>query len=346
MKRILPFLFAIPLCAFACSHKSSSSDGNGGNGPGGNGSSGGGDNGSSGSSGNVDLTKNPIEGIAPAQVVVDIGDYTDGPIWHAGQQVIFFTTPLGAGALYRMREDGSTLQVRAGDSTIGAVPIGNTVSKNGDLVTFEAKRIVRGSASPDAGAPTEVASSYPGEGGPAPFDTLKSGVMRPDGTMYVTDPGYFGTPVANRIYRITPQGQVAIVEAFEDVPRPNGIALSPDQKALYVGFSAPGQGTLPFVRKYYVNDDGTLGEQKKLADMDPPDSQPDGIEVDQAGNLYVACKQGIVVMKSDGSKIGVIPLPDIPTGMAFAGKDMMTIYVTTSATKIYSLRVNVPGIAQ
>ena len=360
MKRILHLLLVFPLAAaggYACTHHSSSNPTGG---PGDNGGGAPGDNGGAqppnGSQGNPgdgptanpdDLKKNPIDGIAPAQVLIDTGEYTDGPIWHVQQQVLFFTTPLGAGGLYRVREDGSAMQVRAGDQATGAIPIGNTVMKGGKLVTFEAKRIMLGGETADGGAPTPVATGYPGEGGTAQFDTLKDGVVRSDGTMYVTDPGYYvpGGAVANRIYRITPQGQVSVVEAFEDVPRPNGVALSPDQKTLYVGFTQPQMGTNPYVRKYIVNADGTLGEHANFINLDA-DAQPDGIEVDQAGNIYVATKTGIQVFKSDASKIGTINVPDVPTDMAFAGSDLKTMYITTQGTKIYSVKLNVPGIVQ
>jgi gluconolactonase len=355
MKRFLPFVFVLPLLAatYACGHKSSSA--NDGNNPGDQpgGDNGGGPNGSTGNPGDGptatedEKKKNPIEGIGAPVVLLDTGEYTDGPVWSLGQEVLFFSTPLGAGGLYRVREDGSAMQVRAGDPATGAVPVGNTIMKGGKLVTFEAKRVMSGGESADAGAPAPVATGYPGEGGVAAFDTLNDGVARSDGTLYVTDPGYFvpGGPIANRIYRITPQGQVSVVEAFEDVPRPNGIALSPDQKTLYVGFSQPIQGTKPFIRKYIVNADGTLGEHGKFIDLEN-DSEPDGIEIDQAGNMFVATKTGIQVFKADASKIGVIAMPDVPTGMAFAGKDLKTLYITTQGTKIYSVKVNVPGIVQ
>jgi gluconolactonase len=356
MKRIFHFLLILPLVAaggYACTHKTASTDqANNGGGPGDNG----GTPGAPGSTGNpgdgpqsdpADLKKNPIDGIAPATVLLDTGEYTDGPVWDVGQNVLFFTTPLGNGGLYRVRDDGSALEVRQGDPTTGAIPIGTAMLKGGRLVTFDAKRIMMGGESADAGAATQVANGYPGEGGTAPFDTLKNGVARADGTLYVTDPGFFvpGGAMANRIYRVTPQGQVSVVEAFEDVPRPNGVALSPDQKTLYVGFSSPQMGTAPYVRKYIVNDDGTLGEHANFITLDN-DAAPDGIEVDQAGNIYVATKAGIQVFKSDASKIGVVAMPDVPTGMAFAGADLKTMYVTSQGTKIYMLKLNVPGIVQ
>lgn len=357
MKRILSILLVVPIAAwgYACSSNSggsdnSSSGGPGGDNPGGNGPGGDNPGGPGDGTSPVDLGKNPIDGIAPAAVVLETGAYTDGPIWDAKQNIVFFTTPLGEGGLYRMREDGSAMKVRDGSKALG-VPIGNTIGKDGVLWTFESTRVMRGGHSADAGAPAVFASTYieAGDGGvptPRPFDTLNDGVIGPGGSMYVTDPGYFNEPIANHIFRITPDGKVSIVEAFEDVPRPNGIALSPDQKILYVGFTQPLQGIMPFIRKYYVNPDGTLGEHAKFSDIQPADSQPDGIEVDQGGNVYVATKQGILVIKSDGSKIGTINVPEQPTGMAFGGKDLTTLFITTQGTRIYSVKVNVPGIVQ
>lgn len=293
-----------------------------------------------------ELKKNPIEGIAPAKMVLDTGAFTDGPVWSAREGVLFFTTPLGEGGLYRMKPDGAAMKVRDGNRELGELPIGNTLDKAGNLITVEAKRIMRASPAADGGAPTPVATGYDDtEAGLAAFDTLNDAVVAANGTIYATDPGYFATPVANRIFRITAAGKVSVVEAFDDVPRPNGIALSPDGKALFVGFSQPIQGTKPFIRKYNVNADGTLGEHAKFADLDL-DQGPDGIEVDQGGNVFVATKAGITVYKNDATKIGVVAVPEIPTGMAFGGKDLKTLYVTTQGTKIFELTVNVPGIVQ
>jgi gluconolactonase len=358
MKRIITLGLILPLIVAigACKHSSSSGDDQNGGGPGGGQPGPGAPGGGQGNPGDgnqasaEDLKKNPIDGIQPPTVILEAGEFTLGPVWHVQQEVLFFSTPLGAGALYRMRDDGSAMQVRAGDATTGAIPIGNTVMKGGKLITFEAKRVMAGGEDPKGAAAAPIANSYPGAAGaPAPFDTLKDGVARADGTIFMTDPGFFVPDpgaAANRIYRITPDGQVSVVDAFEDVPRPNGIALSPDQKSLYVGFSLPQAGVKPYVRKYFVNDDGTLGEHKKFVDIDPVDSQPDGIEVDQAGNVYVASKTGIQVFKQDGTSIGTIAVPEIPTGMAFAGKDLKTMYITTQGVHIYQVDVNVPGIVQ
>lgn len=292
-----------------------------------------------------ELAKNPIDGIGAVRVALDTGDYTDGPVWSMKQGVLFFATPLGVGGLYRLHADGGASKVHDGDGVSGA-PIGNAVDKAGNIIMVETQRIRRGVAAADAGAPTLVAAGYEdGDGGVGAFDTLKAAVVGASGTIYATDPGYFATPIANRIYRVTPQGNVIVVEKFEDLPRPNGLALTPDGKGLYVGFSEPTLGTKPFVSKYVVNADGSLGARSKFVELDNG-AQPDGIEVDQGGNVYIATKAGLAVFKSDATKIGTVAVPSQPTGIAFGGKDLTTLYITTQGTKIYRVTVNVAGIAQ
>ncbi|HVJ94442.1 MAG TPA: SMP-30/gluconolactonase/LRE family protein, partial [Labilithrix sp.] len=272
-------------------------------------------------------------------------------VWHPGVGALFFTTPFGEGALYRMLPDGRVLKIRDGSNANGTQPIGNTLDSAGDLITVEAKRVTR---TPAAGGDPVVivASAVAGGEAPAPgannvqFDTLNDVVARKDGTLYVTDPGYFATPTDNRIYQIAPGGAVQVVEAFQELPRPNGVALSPDQKFLYVGFSAPAQGTLPFIRKYGINDDGSLGEWTKFVDIGPENSTPDGMTVDKVGNVYVATIAGIEVYSPDGKAWGTIPIPEKPTGLAFGGEDMKTLYVTTDGTKIWQLKMKLPGVAE
>lgn len=292
----------------------------------------------------VDLQKNPIQGIAPAKVLIETGQYTDGPVWVAADNALYYTVPLNQGdipGLYRVKPDGAAMKVRPGDMKAGTLPIGNAVTRAGELLTLEAKRVTRGL---DAIA---VAQGFPGEKGTIPFDTLNDGVVHANGTAFVTDPGYFADPppLENRLYRIGADGAVTVAETFPDVPRPNGIALSPDQKTLYLGFEKPRAGTKPYVERYNVNPDATLAEHAKFVEF-ADDSSPDGIEVDKAGNVYVATKAGVEVFRPDGKKIGTVKIPSQPTGMAFGGPTLETLYVTTQGATIYQLTVNVPGINQ
>jgi gluconolactonase len=354
MKRILPLvLLPLSLYAFACKSSSNGDNGTDGDGTNEPGDGTNPDGTGPGGRGPVDPNEkniNPTADLQPASAVLEAGQFTDGPVWHAELGVLFFATPLGEGALYRMLPDGRVLKVRDGNRLAGTTPIGNTVSPAGEVITVEAKRVVRMPL--EGGEPTPIATGWSGGVPPPPaqgdgtFDTLNDVVARKDGTLYVTDPGYFGTPIANRIYRIDTAGIVQVVEAFEDVPRPNGIALSPDEKTLYVGFTSPVQGTMPFIRKYIVNDDGTLGEWTKFTDVVPADSTPDGLAVDRVGNVYVATKSGVEVFKPDGQVWGKIAVPEKPTGMTFGGPDMKTLYVTTEGIKIWQVQMKVTGVSQ
>ena len=203
-----------------------------------------------------------------------MGAHTHGPAWHRARGALFFTTPLGEGALHRMDAPGSAVRVWQGSSAQGSAPIGNAVLVGGDLVTVEGKRIVRSAVSIEAGlaAPMVVATTYPGHVEPMPFDALDDVAARRDGTLYVTDPGDFAMPSANRVYRVSPAGEVSVVAQFEDLPRPRGIALSPDERTLYVGFAEPAVGTTPAARPSTPT--GRWGRPSSSCRSPPPTRAP------------------------------------------------------------------------
>lgn len=309
---------------------------------------------------------NPIEGIGDVTATMEPGQWSDGPTWSANAKALYFTTPLAGdgGGLFRMLPDGRTIKIHGGAQADGTTPIGTTVDPGtGEIISAEFKRVTRTTfeAVVDAAA-SVVTTSYdpasspqqtdpyappPPPAGDGSFDTLNDVVARKDGTLYVTDPGYQveGGPAVNRIFRVDTAGHTTIVDAFEDIPHPNGIALSPDEKILYVGFTSPTEGTPPYIRKYALNDDGTIGGYTKFIDLGA-DSAPDGLGMDAAGNVYVATVAGVEVYKPSGEKWGVIAVPELPTGMTFGGDDFKTLYITTQGTHIFQIATQVPGLPQ
>jgi gluconolactonase len=373
MKRILPVLALTLFAAVAaCSNSSSKKTANqNGQPPGGSsgqpGDTAGGDAGVGNGVGDPTLANvNPIENIGDVTATMEPGQWSDGPTWSVNGKALYFTTPLAAdgGGLYRMLPDGRTIKIRGGAQADGTTPIGTTANPgNGDIVSAEFKRITSTTFEAVLNAPdTVITTGYdpatspqqtdpyappPPPAGDGNFDTLNDVVMRKDGTMYVTDPGYAveGGPAVNRIFRVDPSGHTSVVDAFEDIPHPNGITLSPDEKVLYVGFTSPTQGTVPFIRKYAVNDDGTIGGYTKFTDLGA-DSAPDGLVADAAGNVYVATTAGVEVYKPSGEKWGVIGVPELPTGMTFGGDDLTTLYITTQGTHIFQITTKVKGLPQ
>lgn len=105
-------------------------------------------------------------------------------------------------------------------------------------------------------------------------------------------------------------------------PGPNGVQLSPDEHTLYVSYTLTGE-----IYAFAVAVDGALSNKKLFATT----SLPDSMCVDAAGNLYVASGEGgggIVVFDPAGTKLGIIPVPEIPTNAAFGGADQKTFFIT------------------
>jgi gluconolactonase len=103
---------------------------------------------------------------------------------------------------------------------------------------------------------------------------------------------------------------------------------------------------MPFIRKYTVNDDGTLGEWVKFVEIGPADSSPTGLAVDKAGNVYAATKAGVQVFKPSGQSWGTVPVSEKASGLAFGGDDMKTLYITTEGVKIWQVKTKLAGLAQ
>lgn len=170
------------------------------------------------------------------------------------------------------------------------------------------------------------------------------------GNLYFTDPP-FGLPDTFRdparelifcgVYRLSPGGKLSLLTG--DIGAPNGIALSPDEKTLYVtDVSARRQAWLA----YPLMADGTLGTKRVLHDARPWMQQrtgdPDGLEVDQEGNLYGAGPGGVYIFAPTGDLLGVIETGTSTSNLAW-GDDGRTLYIT-AATRLFRLRTSTKGV--
>jgi gluconolactonase len=332
---------ACVLAIGACGSKSSGKTDNTANGGGGGGA--GGDGGAGPS---------PIEGTAaPMLVIGDVGGstgYLDGPRWNGDQLVV--SDPLinnGTGVTYMVK-----LSDIANVSSVYRQPsnatAGTALDKNKNLISAETKvpmmnhgRVTR--VSPD-GTSTTIADSYMQNGMMKPMDAPNDVTVRQsDGTIYVTDPGYQNAATTNHVFVIDTSGKVTVADECDNVCHPNGIALSPKEDFLYVGYTYyDGSNTTPLIKRFPINANGTLGTGTPWAAA-PKDV--DGFAIDDNGNLYAASADGVVVYSSNGDKIGTIPLSTEPDAVAFGGPDRKMLFITSQAA-IYSVTVNVPGRTQ
>ena len=152
--------------------------------------------------------------------------------------------------------------------------------------------------------------------------------------IYFTDPPYGLADKSKReiewhgVYRLTPAGNVTLLT--KEFSRPNGIGLSPDEKTLYVAQSDKAR---PIFQSFPILEDGTLGEGKLLFDANPLTADPglpDGMAVDQKGNLWATGPGGVLIISPEGKLLGRIMMSK-PTANCAFGDDGSTLYITSSS---------------
>jgi gluconolactonase len=181
-----------------------------------------------------------------------------------------------------------------------------------------------------------------------------------NGFIFFTDPCYHDRRRMEMqdesVYRIDPDGRVVRLITQPAIQRPNGIALSPDERTLYLVDSCPVDGGNRKIWAFDLSAGGTLANQRVLFDF-APGRGGDGMAVDQRGNLYVAAgiarprgphesadvPTGIWILSPDGQVRGRIPIPeDVITNVTFGGPDLKTLYIAAGKT-LFHVRVTVPG---
>lgn len=195
-----------------------------------------------------------------------------------------------------------------------------------------------------------------------PYNSCNDITIDLKGRIYFSDPRYLGDEPLDQpimaVYRLDPDGSVHRV--ITNIGKPNGVAVSPDQKFFYLvsndngatGFNlldpteATQKGQMALTR-FDLRPDGTMdpASRKVLVDYSPEDG-PDGLVVDVEGNLYVAVRDatrpGIVVYSPEGKELDYIPT-EIPTNVGFGrGDEKSTLYITAGKS-LYRIRLNKEG---
>ena len=250
----------------------------------------------------------------------------EGPVWSREGYLLF--SDYSRDRIYKY-VPGQTPEVwREGSNGAN----GNTMDAQGRLYSceYKARRVTR---TDKAGKIEVLAERFEGKRFNAPNDI----VVRRDGHVYFTDPLF--TPLDQReidfygVYHITPAGQIEAIARM--TTRPNGIALSPDGRTLYVANTDERN-----VRAYDVDAGGKASNERVLATLD---AGPDGMRVDAKGNLYVAAG-GVQIYSPTGARLGKIAVPVNPRNIAFGDADMKTLYIVGNS--IFKVRVETAGSIQ
>ncbi|HMG35000.1 MAG TPA: SMP-30/gluconolactonase/LRE family protein [Blastocatellia bacterium] len=300
-----------------------------------------------------DLGINAIVGANPKIFKLAEGfKFTEGPIWVRDH--LLFSDPNG-NIIYKYIPNGDNagkLEVFRTPSGYSGADIaeygqpgsnGLTLDPQGRLIINQHgnHRVVRLEKD---GSETVLADKFEGKRLNSPNDL----VYRSDGTLYFTDPP-FGLPkffddprkelAFSGVYSLY-RGKLKVIS--RDFTGPNGIALSPDEKYLYVG---DWDDKKKVVMRYDALADGTLANGKLFFDMTgaPGEDAIDGIKVDQAGNLYVSGPGGLWVISPEGKHLGTIIAPKHVHNMAWGDDDGRTLYLC-GRSSLYRIRLGVPGI--
>lgn len=272
------------------------------------------------------------------QLVLGGQNFPEGPAWN-GRDALFFSNCYG-GNVMRIphgEKSGAPFMVARAEPYTFTKTNGLTFGADGAVYAcdFGVASIVR--LSMDGTSKIIAKECEDGTALIRPNDLA----FDPAGNLYFTDSwAYKREDPKGAVYRIDAKTGV-VSRARGALAFPNGLAFSADAKWLYVAESAWNR-----VLKFPVQADGNLGEPTVFADM--PGGDPDGMNFDTAGNLYVAHFGGghVVVFAPDGSIVRKIATPGKkPSNVEFAGADLKTLYVTEDETNgVYSMSVDVPGL--
>ena len=225
---------------------------------------------------------------------------------------------------------------------------GNTRDRMGRLVTCEhgGRRVSR---TEHDGTINTLMDRFDGKRLNSPNDI----VVKSDDSIWFTDPffGLTGDYEGNRaeqelptnVYRLDPAtGQATAVES--EVPGPNGLAFSPDEKTLYLVAS---RAEPREIVAYDVVDGTRLANRRTLIRADDGGT-PDGFRVDEDGNLWCGWGMGkpeldgVMVFNPGGEPIGRIALPERCANLCFGGRRKNRLFMAASQS-IYALYVNTRG---
>jgi gluconolactonase len=293
-----------------------------------------------------------LDALVPAGAKVEVLasglDWAEGPVWRkSGNYVLFVDIPKNT--IYRWKEgEGLSVFLRpSGHTEADPPPLGRELGCNALTIDAQDHLILADQGTRRISRLIEtnfvkvtLATGYEGKRFSSPNDL----VYHSNGDLYFTDPPY-GLDGGNAnphkeipfngVYRLTPAGQLSLLT--KELTFPNGIAFSPDEKTLYIAVSDPNR---PVLMAYDVNGDGSIARGRVFFDgtalvKEGRVGLPDGLKVDQKGNVFLGGPGGILVLDAAGKHLGTIVTGQRTANCAF-GDDGSTLYMAADS---YFMRI-------
>jgi gluconolactonase len=271
-------------------------------------------------------------------------NWSEGPVWVAEKKMLLFSD-VPENKIFQWKEgDTATLYLTPSGYTDSAERHGEngsnglTIDRNGKLLLCQSgnRQIVRLNAPLDTPKPvfTVLSANYNGKKFNSPNDLITDS----KNNIYFTDPIY-GLPQHENdptreinfegVYKINTGGKTTLL--IDSIPRPNGIALSPDEKILYIASS---DDVKPRWYKYNLDENGNIKDGGILLDAVPikqnasHKSSPDGMKIDKHGNLFASGPDGINIISPEGNRLALIKIYNRPASNCAFNETKNVIFIT------------------
>ena len=285
---------------------------------------------------------------ARVEIIAEGMDWSEGPVWIESHKMLLFSD-VPANTIYKWtQKKGKEKYLEPSGYTDSAVRGGETGS-NGLLLNKEGKLVLcqhgnRQVAFMDADLDhprpvfKTIADNYQGKR----FNSPNDAVYNKKGDLFFTDPPYgleFNMQDTLKeipfqgVYMVKPSGEVKLL--IDSLTRPNGIALTPDEKTLIVANSD--QNRLRWYAYDFAGDSLVNGRifYDATAIAGTQKGSADGMKIDKNGNIFATGPGGVWIFDRKGKVLGKIKFPEATSNCALS-PDQKTLYVTAD---MYVLRI-------
>lgn len=276
-----------------------------------------------------------LDARTPIETIAEGFEWSEGPVWDAAAGELLFSD-VPANVIHAWRPESG---VRVFMKPSGYTGLANGASQSGSNgLAFDADgRLLlcehgdrRLSVLTKGGGKLTLADRFQAKRLNSPNDLA----VHSDGSIFFTDPMY-GLPKGENdpmreldfcgVFRLAKNGTLTLLA--KEIERPNGIALSPDEKTLYVANS---HGPRPHILAMELRQDGSAGMPETLFDAKGLSGRgvPDGLKVDEAGHLWATGPGGLMIITAEGKLLGRVLTHRATANVAFGGIDGKSVFLT------------------
>ncbi|MBS1661634.1 MAG: SMP-30/gluconolactonase/LRE family protein [Bacteroidetes bacterium] len=301
--------------------------------------------------GKIEIYDNSIAGQIDSNAVIEVigrhYNWSEGPVWVPAKQMLLFSA-VKENKIYKWAgKDSPVAYLTPSGYTDTAFRDGENGSnglaldKDGRLLLCQSgnRHVVRLNSSLDApqAVYTVLAENYKGKKFNSPNDL----VADRNNNIYFTDPIY-GLPKHENdptrelnfegVYKIGKDGKLSLL--LDSIVRPNGIALSPDEKTLYVGSSDSqhaGWYAYQLDSSGNIQSGGLLLSATPLLEKASVKQGADGFKVDNHGNLFATGPDGVLIISPAGKILGLIKVYNHPTSNCAFNETKDVLYITNDS---------------